>query len=68
MTVDRRRAWECAYNLLNDHREMLRPRGYAMCVAALSTPPEKLTLRRATAVMALHAKLLQVGVYPDGPY
>lgn len=57
MTDDRRRAWECAVTLLENHRDLLVPRTYAMCWAAAKNPPEKLCVRRARRIKALFGKL-----------
>lgn len=58
MSEPRRRAWECAWTLMNDHRDLLRPRTYSMCWAALQTTPEQLDSRRARRIETLFSKLL----------
>jgi hypothetical protein len=56
---DRRRAWECAFSLMGDFRDRLKPRAYGVCRAVLSKAPERLSPRRARRIQGIYASLVE---------
>ncbi|MDQ1077987.1 hypothetical protein QE401_000513 [Pseudoroseomonas cervicalis] len=59
MKAEPRRAWECAFVLMEDYRDRLTPRSYGLCLAALRRRPNKLSSKRAKRLHAVFAGLVE---------
>lgn len=55
----RRRAWECAFVLMSEFRDRLRPRSYGLCLAALRAGPDRIGTHRARRIHGIYTTLVE---------